>query len=420
MNWLPYILVILLFCVIAWLGWRAIHMRARLRKYSGLLRTAAAGGISLEKIPEDEKGFEDLSNAVKDLVERINDKLKVQGKERARLSAVLERMTDGVLIADAEGRIQFANPAARSLFDMSAAAGQSVAEVVRQYQLVEAWQRTRETGEPQEEALEIPAHHQYIHLVVLPYRESGGSLLLAQDLTRVRRLETVRRDFISNVSHELRTPLASLKALTETLRDGAIQDPKAAPRFLERIETEVDALSQMTSELLELTRIESGQVSLELKAISPDVLIHSATERMRAQAERAGLKLTVESSSQSENGSAIKIMADSSRLEQVLVNLIHNSIKFTAPGGEITISQNPAGKYVNFSVRDNGVGIPQEDMERIFERFYKIDRARSGGGTGLGLSISKHIVEAHGGTIWVESREGKGSTFSFSIPSATE
>ena len=232
-----------------------------------------------------------------------------------------------------------------------------------------------------------------------------------QDLTRVRRLETVRRDFISNVSHELRTPLASLKALTETLRDGALEDPKAARRFLGRIETEVDALTQMATELLELSRIESGQVPLERKAVPAAALLLSAVERMRTQTERAGLVLRLDTTQD-----MTEVWADQPRLEQVLVNLIHNAIKFTRPGGEVVLSAQTEADFVRFSVRDSGVGIPAEDLERIFERFYKADRARSGGGTGLGLSISRHLVEAHGGRIWVESMEGQGSTFFFTIP----
>jgi two-component system phosphate regulon sensor histidine kinase PhoR len=230
-------------------------------------------------------------------------------------------------------------------------------------------------------------------------------------LTRVRRLETVRRDFISNVSHELRTPLASLKALTETLQQGALEDPPAARRFLGRIETEVDALTQMAQELLELTRIESGQVPLEFIAAAPQDLLASAVERMRAQAERAGVGLRTECPS-----GLPEVRTDPPRLEQVLVNLIHNAVKFTRPGGEVVLSAQLAGEFVCFSVRDTGVGISADDLPRIFERFYKADRARSGGGTGLGLSICRHLVEAHGGRIWAESEEGRGSTFYFTLP----
>ena len=214
-----------------------------------------------------------------------------------------------------------------------------------------------------------------------------------------------------NVSHELRTPLASLKALTETLRDGALEDPKAARRFLGRIETEVDALTQMATELLELSRIESGQVPLEIKSASAATLVLTAVERMRAQAERAGVVLRMDVPKEISD-----VWADPSRLEQVLVNLIHNAIKFSRPGGEVVLGVQTEGDFLRFNVHDNGAGIPVEDLERIFERFYKIDRARSSGGTGLGLSIARHLVEAHGGRIWAESTEGQGSTFSFTIP----
>jgi two-component system phosphate regulon sensor histidine kinase PhoR len=279
---------------------------------------------------------------------------------------------------------------------------------------VDAWRRCQQTGEIQSESVELPARRQFLQLIAIPDTHASGSLLLVQDLTRVRRLETVRRDFISNISHELRTPLASLKALTETLQSGALADPDAGPRFLGRINAEVDALTQMAQELLDLSRIESGQVELILAPLAPKSLITSAAERMRMQAERAGLKLSIKCEDELQN-----IRADKSRLEQVLVNLIHNAVKFTKPGGEIVIEAGSATGGIRFAVRDTGVGIPAESLSRIFERFYRVDKSRTGSGTGLGLSISKHIIEAHGGRIWAESDEGRGSVFYFVIPLLT-
>ena len=186
-----------------------------------------------------------------------------------------------------------------------------------------------------------------------------------------------------------------------------------AHRFLERMETEVDSLSQMVSELLELARIESGRVPLQMSPVPPSDLIDGAVERLRLQAERSGLNLTIECPED-----LPPVLADYTRLEQVIVNLLHNAIKFTPAGGRITVGAESTGEAVRFFVQDSGVGIPAIDLPRIFERFYKADRARSGGGTGLGLAISKHLVEAHGGEIWAESEEGKGSTFSFAIPRA--
>jgi two-component system, OmpR family, phosphate regulon sensor histidine kinase PhoR len=411
MNWFLLFLAVILAIALSWVSARYLTLRHSMKKYAALLRSVANGEKNVGDLPEDLPALEEFSYTVKTMALALRVRTSVVDAERARLAAVLDRMTDGVLIADSSGQIQFANPAIEHLFDINQAVGRRVVEVLRQHQLVEAWQRSRETGEAQEESVEIPARRRFLQLVVLPDRQTSGSLLLVQDLTRVRRLETVRRDFISNVSHELRTPLASLKALTETLRDGALEDPKAAHRFLGRIETEVDALTQMATELLELSRIESGQVPLQRKAVPAASLLLSAADRMRAQVERAGLVLRLDTAQDMTD-----VSADPPRMEQVLVNLIHNAVKFTPPGGEVLLAAETEADFVRFSVRDTGVGIPPDDLERIFERFYKADRARSGGGTGLGLSISRHLVEAHGGRIWAESNEGDGSTFFFTIP----
>lgn len=411
MNWLLGGLALLLLALVLLLAWQQARLRRRLEEYARLLRRAATDESPAALLPADAPGLEELSNANRALAAAFQERLLEVENRRAELAAVLERMTDGVLIVDSDGRIQLANAAAGRLFEAPMPLGRTVAEVLRHHQLVETWRRAQESGEERNAAVEFPARQKFVQLFVLPDRQTGGSLLLVQDLTRVRRLETVRRDFISNVSHELRTPLASLKALTETLRDGALEDPEAARRFLARIETEVDALTQMAAELLELTRIESGQLPLEWGTVEPARLLEAAAERMRAQAERAGLTLHVEAAAD-----LPPVRADASRLEQVLVNLIHNAVKFTRPGGEVNLSAAVEGTFVRFSVQDTGVGIPSDDLERIFERFYKADRARSGGGTGLGLSISRHIVKAHGGRIWAESREGYGSTFHFTIP----
>lgn len=361
--------------------------------------------------------LEDLSLAVRSLVSNFDRQLDSLRNEHERLAALLDQMTDGVLIADASGSVQFANPAARRLFASPEAVGRTVTEVVRHHQLVEAWRRCQDTRQLQAESLELPTRRQFLQLIAMPDRHASGTLLFVQDLTRVRRLETVRRDFISNISHELRTPLASLKALTETLQGGALADPEAGPRFLERIVTEVDALTQMAQELLDLSRIESGQVALDVTELDPLHLLESAAERMRMQTERAGLALNVECSDE-----LPKVSADQVRVEQVLVNIIHNAVKFTRSGGTVILSAERGGgddqDHVRFSVKDTGSGIPADDLPRVFERFYLVDKSRAGGGTGLGLSIARHIVEAHGGRIWADSVEGQGSTFFFTLPIA--
>lgn len=398
-------LSVILAIVAAWFAWRYYDLKRRLNGYANAIRNQP------DQLPTDLKDFENLSNSIASLKTAFDLRLSTLDSETSRLATVLEQLTDGVLIADSFGQVQFTNPAARKLFDTNDPLNHSVAEVVRNHQLIEAWRRCQQTREMQSESVELPIRRQFLQLIVIPDTHEGGSLLLVQDLTRVRRLETVRRDFISNVSHELRTPLASLKALTETLQDGALSDPVAGPRFLGRITTEVDALTQMAQELLDLSRIESGQVELIRAPLSPKKLLSSAADRMKMQAERAGLKLTVKC-----DDNLPMINVDKARLEQVLVNLIHNSVKFTKPGGEISLEAEATVGAVRCAVRDTGSGIPAESLTRIFERFYRVDKSRTGSGTGLGLSISKHIVEAHGGKIWAESEEGRGSVFYFEIP----
>lgn len=339
-------------------------------------------------------------------------------KERSKLAAVLEQMTDGVLMVDKEGEVQLINPAAERMFDITAgdALGDSIASVLRHHQIFGLWRQSQETGRGQVEAIEMATRRMFLQVIAIPLETAlpGSTLLLFQDLTHVKHLETVRRDFISNISHELRTPLASLKALTETLQEGALEDPPAARRFLARIETEVDSLALIVQELLELARIESGKVPLQLGSVSPRQLILGAVERLDLQAQRAGLELTIDVPED-----APHVLADPSRTEQVIVNLLHNAIKFTPKAGKITITASTYGDSVKFAVEDTGMGISPEDLPRIFERFYKTDKARAGGGTGLGLSISRHIVEAHGGRIWADSVQGKGSKFYFTLPLAS-
>src|SRR5215213_2207387 len=397
------VIAIIILIIAAWYAWRYYGLRRNLDEFASRLR----GQDTNTNIKE----LENLSSAIASLIAAFHSQHAVLESERSRLATVLEQITDGVLIADASGLVRFANPAAGRLFQFGNPLNHSIAEVVRNHQLVEAWRRCQQTGQMQSESVEVPTRHQYLQLVVIPDQHTSGSLLLVQDLTRLRRLETVRRDFVSNLSHELRTPLASLKALAETLQEGALEDPPAARRFIGQIEIEVDALTQMVNELLELSKIESGRFSLDRSRVAPCDLLSSASQRMQLQAERANLRLRMECADDLPN-----VHIDSQRLEQVLVNLIHNSVKFTRSGGEVVLSAQSGIGEVRFCVRDTGVGIPAEDISRIFERFYRVDKSRTGSGTGLGLSIAKHIVEAHKGKIWAESVEGKGSTFYFTIP----
>jgi len=378
-------------------------------------RRMAEGNLDAPVVPNTRDEIGQLGYAFNQMAVELREKMEAVGEERRLLATVLSRMADGAIITDGVGRVRLINPAAARLLGTTEekAVGRPFAQVARHHRLIDLWRRSRERGEELEEAIEMYRQDVFLRAIVTPLEEdegAGDTLTILQDLTRVRRLETVRRDFVSNVSHELRTPLASLKALVETLRDGALEDPKAAARFLNSMETEVDALTQMVQELLDLSRVESGQVPLNLVPADVHELLLQPAERLRPQAERAGLALVVELPQD-----LPRVLADVERMQQVVINLLHNAIKFTPPGGRVTLSAEVAGDEVVVSVRDTGVGISAEDLPRIFERFYKADRARSGGGTGLGLAIAKHIVQAHGGRIWAESVEGRGSTFRFTL-----
>lgn len=364
-----------------------------------------------------------LVKAINDMARELHLQVRNVEAERSTILAILEEMTDGVITVNQQGRIEMINPAAEKMFDVSSESvyGVSLAEGIRLHQVVELWQHCRDTRRTQYAMLDISTTRQYIQAVATPLEKPapGSILLLFQNITRQRFLETVRRDFVSNISHELRTPLASLKALTETLLASAIEDSNAARRFLKRMDAEVDALTQIVSELLQLSRIESGRVPFQMQPTKPEEIIDSAVERLLLQADRAELTINVDCPP-----GLPAVLADLARLEQVVVNLLHNAIKFTPSGGEVSIKvgqqddDQKDGGMVLFSVSDTGIGIESEDLPRIFERFYKVDRARSTGGTGLGLAIARHTVEAHGGKIWVESVARQGSTFYFTIPIA--
>jgi two-component system phosphate regulon sensor histidine kinase PhoR len=359
-----------------------------------------------------------LTRAFNQMAGRLQGMITSLVEERSRLTAVLDNMADGVIITDGEGRVRLINRAATGILatEEAAALGRPFAQVARDHRLIDLWQQC--CGQNAEQFASVEAGRQglFLQAIATPLRDVGpqASLVILQDLTRIRRLETVRRDFISNISHELRTPLASLQALVDTLRDGALDDPPATRRFLDRIETEAQSLSQMVQELLELSRIESGQVPMRLIPTPVADVVFPPVERLRSQAERAGLSIIMNLPSD-----LPPVLADAERAQQVITNLVHNAIKFTPARGTVTISAEPVDEEVVISVCDTGVGIPSEDLPRIFERFYKADRARSGGGTGLGLSIARHIVQAHGGRIWAESVEGEGSNFHVSLSALT-
>jgi two-component system phosphate regulon sensor histidine kinase PhoR len=340
----------------------------------------------------------------------------------AEQAALLQAIGSGVLRVDRNLRITVANATAHTLLGRApgSLAGRSVMEAfldagvesMAQVAIVQGSARTEvRRADPDGPTLTVlgrRAHH-------------GGLWLVVDDVSELRRLQRIRTEFIDNLSHELRTPLTTVSLLAETLsREADAIDVGLPPKMRDRIgkiEVETGHLVQMVNELLDLSRIESGGTLHLVDGLDMARLAGQSAERLRLFADRQGVTLRVETS-----GDVPAVRGDGVRLGQVVVNLVHNAVKFSPDGGEIVVRVRHEGDEVVTSVQDHGVGVPRDAHDRVFERFYKVDRARlraeAGGGTGLGLAIARHVVEQHDGRIWVESVEGSGSTFSFALPAA--
>lgn len=383
--------------------------RAITRPIERITEAAERDGGALTDVRGPQE-VERLASALRRSAASVETEREATQAERDHLAALIDELSDAILIADEDGRVELANAAARRAAGDSVV-GRRLAEVIRDHEALEAIAAARD-GRDHVATVERSDPRRFSRVVVRPV--AGGELLVViQDLTALRRLETVRSDFVANVSHELRRPITSLKAMAETLEEGALDDPVAARDFVARMHREIDGLAQLVNELLALTRIESGAEPLSLGRHRPADLLAECARRLGPLAERAGVELAVEPS----NASAVR--ADADRIEQVLANLVHNGVKFTPAGGSVRLSAEDADGTVAFTVSDTGRGIDAAELDRVFERFYKADRSRASEGTGLGLAIAKHIVQAHGGTIAATSAGlGRGATFRFTIPRA--
>ena len=367
--------------------------------------------------PPDEHGG--LGRTLNALAERVQTKVQELVREKARLSTILETMTEAVAAVDGQGRVIVVNPSLCRLFgiDPESARGRKFLEVLRHNELNALLQNAlSDQRERTAEVRTFSPDERHFEALVAPLHEEGvfaGVLLVLHDISRIRRLEQVRRDFVANVSHELRTPLALIKGFAETLRMGGMDDKKNRKEFLEKIERHADRMTSLVADLLDLTAIESGQRALQSEPVNLSELLRELIDSLKPMAFRKEIDLVG-----TFDGPAPLVPGDRFQLRQVFVNLIENALKFTPERGTVTIGIDLQNRFATVLVKDTGIGIPAPDLPRIFERFYRVDKARSRelGGTGLGLSIVKHIVEAHGGTVSVESAPGNGSAFAVSLP----
>jgi len=405
----------------AWLvSFHAFSRRIeRLKQFS---RRIAAGDFS--PIPSDRKGDElsDLSRTMNETAGQLSQTIKDLTGERNKSAAILSSMVEGVAVISSGRRMIYGNDAFFRALTIEGLSweGRPIVEVIRQSDLLAAFEKALSINESVKSELVIGAlRSRSFDVTVTPIQANGvatGAVMVLHDITELRRLERARRDFVANVSHEFRTPLTAIQGFAETLLAGAVEDSKDRTRFLEIIRSNAIRLGSLTEDLLKLARIEAGKMRLEFRPIAVMDLIESCMEITKLKAQDKNLVMETE-----QEPDLPAILGDPGSLQEVLLNLLDNAVCYTPPGGKVLVRAALRGEQIVIAVMDTGIGIPKAEQERIFERFYRVDPARSRelGGTGLGLAIAKHLVESNNGQIEVSSEVGRGSMFSVLLPTAS-
>ncbi len=420
-----------------WLVWMACGLTALLtllvafwvartiaRPIGELTRSAeeiAAGRYGRRVFSESSNEVGKLAHTFNHMSERLADQFAQIEDDRQQLRAMLGSMVEGVVAIDAEQRILFANERAGQLLEFTVrnAVGRRLWEVVRQRPLQDLLRSN--TAEQTFESRDLDwsgqgARSLTVHIARLPGSTSRGAVLVFHDTTELRRLEKLRQEFVANVSHELKTPLAVIQACVETLIDGAVDDPQHRGKFLERIADQAYRLHSLILDLLQLARIESEKEAFSREELNVENIVHACVDRHRTLAE--GKKQTLEAVAPPESSGPVIAWADEEAVQQILDNLVNNSLKYTPEGGQVRVHWELHADEVLLRVEDTGIGIGESDLSRVFERFYRVDKARSRemGGTGLGLSIVKHLAQSMQGSVDAQSQLGKGSVFTVHLP----
>jgi two-component system phosphate regulon sensor histidine kinase PhoR len=393
----------------------------RITRMKEIADFAAAGDFSPRGRDHGDDELADLANTLGRSLAGLGQTIRTLTDERNRSSAILGSMVEGVAVVAGDERILYCNWAFEQILELppGSSQGRTLVEALRQADLVALVRKALSGAEELTGEVEVgTVRRRNFSVTAAPVRSTGanGAVLVLHDITELRRLERVRRDFVANVSHEFKTPLTAIQGFAETLLSGALDDKANRAHFVEIIRDHARRLARLTDDLLKLARIEAGRLELEIRPVRVEALVNGCVETARVSAKARGVQIQVDLQ---ENAPPVR--GDGAQLGEVLQNLIDNAVQYTPSGGEIVVKTRSNGHNVVFTVTDTGIGIPESDLERIFERFYRVDDARSreAGGTGLGLSIARHIVDAHGGRIWVESAVGQGSRFHFSVPSVS-
>ena len=369
-------------------------------------------------IPEGPAELNRMARAINRMADQMVLAITKMGQETERLELILKSMVEGVIVVDPAGGVDFANPEAVKILDFTGKfkPGLQITSLTNNFEINDLVSKCMKTRQDAQSMIDLKDTRQYLQAVTVPMQNHEGDprvLLIISDLTDLRRLETTRKEFVSNASHELRTPLSAIKAAVETLRLKILNDPETRIDFIDRINEDIDRMDVLIQELLELSKLESGDVSMNFQKISLGNFFGKISARFTPIAKEIGISVITP-----DLGNISPLYGDSDKLERALANLISNALVATNKGGEITLFATESSENVfEISVSDNGHGISDQHLPHIFERFYRIDAARSSGaGTGLGLAIVKHIAQAHDGDVYVESSVGEGSTFTMSIP----
>jgi two-component system, OmpR family, phosphate regulon sensor histidine kinase PhoR len=428
-TWTPLTRLTVLVLVICAVGIAAVSafmpriITAPMAELTSVARRVSRGDLHARADTDTWDELAELAGAFNEMTGELRDQLQAIDYERARLEAILEHLNDGILIVNPRGTVTLINRAAEGLLgvDRERALIRTYAEVVRDHELVGLIRNSHRLYDP---AMPLPSRfielgrpRRAVQAFAYPIAQGDNQLVIVilRDITELRKTETVRRDFVANVSHDLRTPIASLKALVDTLLAGALEDETVARDFLSRMEVEVDDLARLVEELLELSRAESRRI--ELHQIPADIgnLLRRVAARLQTHAEPKSITFRT-----SVPEDLPRAFIDPERIEQVLVNLMHNAIKFSPEASEIRLAARQDEDDLEISVSDSGPGIPPDELDRVFERFYKTEKSRSDTGSGLGLAIARHLVQLHGGRIWAESEPRGGTTFRLTVQVAPD